>query len=113
MAVSTCLKCAGHSFELAPFTPLGVSLKLTMVQCSGCGKAKQSKATSITTVTRSPAALFEYYAECLTVEERVDASSSFDGVNKRFIAARLANDWWPNSGQITKLYAPVSLRDDI
>jgi hypothetical protein len=37
MAVSTCLKCAGHSFELAPFTPLGVSLKLTMVQCSGCG----------------------------------------------------------------------------
>jgi hypothetical protein len=43
----------------------------------------------------------------------VDASSSFDGVNKRFIAARLANDWWPNSGQITKLYAPVSLRDDI
>ncbi len=37
MAVSTCLKCAGHSFELALFTPLGASHKLTMVQCSGCG----------------------------------------------------------------------------
>jgi transcription elongation factor Elf1 len=37
MAVSTCLKCAGHSFELVPFTPLGTSNKLTMVQCSSCG----------------------------------------------------------------------------
>jgi hypothetical protein len=37
MTVSTCLKCAGHSFELAPFTPLGVSHKLTIVQCSSCG----------------------------------------------------------------------------
>ena len=37
MAVSTCLKCAGHSFELAPVTPLGASHKLTIVQCSGCG----------------------------------------------------------------------------
>ena len=37
MAVSTCTKCAGHSFELAPFTPLGASHKLVMVQCSGCG----------------------------------------------------------------------------
>ncbi len=37
MAVSTCVKCAGHSFELAIFTPLGESHKLTMVQCSGCG----------------------------------------------------------------------------
>ena len=37
MAVSTCLKCAGHSFELAPLAPLGVSDKLTIVQCSGCG----------------------------------------------------------------------------
>jgi hypothetical protein len=37
MAVSTCLKCAGHSFELAPFAPLGAGHKLTMVQCSGCG----------------------------------------------------------------------------
>ena len=37
MAVSTCLKCAGHSFELVPFTPLGASNKLVMVQCSSCG----------------------------------------------------------------------------
>jgi hypothetical protein len=37
MAVSTCLKCAGHSFELAMFTPMGESHKLRIVQCSGCG----------------------------------------------------------------------------
>ena len=32
MAVSTCLKCAGHSFELAMFTPMGENHKLTIVQ---------------------------------------------------------------------------------
>lgn len=37
MAVSTCIKCGGHSFELALFTPLGESKKLTLVQCSSCG----------------------------------------------------------------------------
>lgn len=37
MAVSTCIKCEGHSFELALFTPLGESHKLTMVQCANCG----------------------------------------------------------------------------
>jgi hypothetical protein len=37
MAVSTCMKCAGHSFELAPLTPIGESRKLAMVQCSACG----------------------------------------------------------------------------
>lgn len=37
MAVSTCAKCSGHSFELALFTPIGENKKLTMVQCSGCG----------------------------------------------------------------------------
>jgi hypothetical protein len=37
MAVSTCLKCAGHSFEIALFTPMGEGHKLTIVQCSGCG----------------------------------------------------------------------------
>jgi hypothetical protein len=37
MAVSTCIKCQGHSFELALFTPLGESNKLTMVQCAICG----------------------------------------------------------------------------
>ena len=37
MAVSTCPKCAGHSFELALFTPMAESHKLTIVQCSHCG----------------------------------------------------------------------------
>ena len=37
MAVSTCIKCGGHSFELAIFTPLGESRKLMIVQCSACG----------------------------------------------------------------------------
>ena len=37
MAVSTCIKCRGHSFELALFTPLGDSKKLAIVQCSACG----------------------------------------------------------------------------
>jgi hypothetical protein len=37
MAVSTCAKCNGHSFELAPFTPLGEAKKLAIVQCSACG----------------------------------------------------------------------------
>jgi hypothetical protein len=39
MAISTCSKCAGHSFELALFTPLGESRKLMLVQCSACGIA--------------------------------------------------------------------------
>lgn len=37
MAVSTCLKCAGHSFEAVLFTPMGESHNLTIVQCSNCG----------------------------------------------------------------------------
>jgi hypothetical protein len=37
MAVSTCMKCAGHSFELALVTPIGESRKLTIVQCAACG----------------------------------------------------------------------------
>jgi hypothetical protein len=37
MAVSTCIKCSGHSFELALLTPLGDSRKFTIVQCSMCG----------------------------------------------------------------------------
>ncbi|HXO68979.1 MAG TPA: hypothetical protein VN838_08480 [Bradyrhizobium sp.] len=37
MAVSTCIKCGGHSFELALVTPLGESHKLAMVQCASCG----------------------------------------------------------------------------
>lgn len=37
MAVSTCVKCSGHSFEVALLTPLGQSYKLSIVQCSSCG----------------------------------------------------------------------------
>lgn len=37
MAISTCTKCSGHSFELALLTPLGESSKLTMVRCAQCG----------------------------------------------------------------------------
>jgi transcription initiation factor IIE alpha subunit len=37
MAVSTCFKCAGHSFELTLFTPIGEDKTLTLVQCSQCG----------------------------------------------------------------------------
>lgn len=39
MAISTCGTCGGHSFELALFTPVGDSRKLTLVQCSACGTA--------------------------------------------------------------------------
>ena len=37
MAVSTCAKCNGHSFELALLTPLGEAKKFMIVQCSACG----------------------------------------------------------------------------
>jgi hypothetical protein len=37
MAVSTCIKCSGHSFELALFTPIGARTKLTIVQSANCG----------------------------------------------------------------------------
>jgi hypothetical protein len=37
MAISTCVKCTGHSFEVVLFTPIGDSRKLSIVQCSGCG----------------------------------------------------------------------------
>jgi hypothetical protein len=37
MAVSTCMKCSGHSFELTLFTPIGETRNLTLVQCSTCG----------------------------------------------------------------------------
>ena len=37
MAIPTCIKCSGHSFEFAMFTPLGESRKATFVQCSNCG----------------------------------------------------------------------------
>ena len=37
MTVSTCIKCGGHSFELALFTPLGEAKKFAIVQCCACG----------------------------------------------------------------------------
>ena len=37
MAVSTCIKCGEHGFELSLFTPIAESRKLTLVQCSNCG----------------------------------------------------------------------------
>ncbi len=37
MAVSTCIKCSGHSFEVVLFTPIGDSRKLSIMQCSSCG----------------------------------------------------------------------------
>src|SRR5438477_13085597 len=37
MAVSTCIKCSGHSFEVVLFTPIGGSRKLSIMQCSSCG----------------------------------------------------------------------------
>lgn len=37
MTISTCIKCSSHGFELALFTPIGDSRKLTLVQCSSCG----------------------------------------------------------------------------
>ena len=37
MAVSTCAKCGGHSFERALLTPIGEDRKLAIVQCANCG----------------------------------------------------------------------------
>jgi hypothetical protein len=37
MAVSTCIKCSGHTFEVVPFMPIGGSRKFSIVQCSSCG----------------------------------------------------------------------------
>jgi len=37
VAISSCIKCAGHTFEVVLFTPIGDSRKLSIVQCSSCG----------------------------------------------------------------------------
>jgi hypothetical protein len=39
MAMTTCLKCSGHSFEIVPFNPIGTQQKLSFVQCADCGTA--------------------------------------------------------------------------
>lgn len=37
MAVSTCAKCGGHSFERGLVTPLGEQRTAPVLQCAGCG----------------------------------------------------------------------------
>lgn len=37
MAVSTCVKCGGKSFELKPAKPKDSNFKLYFVQCASCG----------------------------------------------------------------------------
>lgn len=37
MAMSTCIKCGGHSFEVVEKEPTKASFKMMFVQCSGCG----------------------------------------------------------------------------
>jgi len=66
MAISTCLKCAGHSFELALFTPMGQTGKLTMVQCSQCG-------TPVGTVDPAMGARIEALAhQIAAIDERLN-----------------------------------------
>ena len=37
MAISTCVKCGGHSFEVKEKSPVGSGYKLIFIQCSSCG----------------------------------------------------------------------------
>jgi len=37
MAVSTCAKCFGHTFERGLVTPLGEQRTVPVLQCAGCG----------------------------------------------------------------------------
>jgi hypothetical protein len=37
MAMSTCVKCGGHYFEVKENSPNGSSFKLMFIQCSSCG----------------------------------------------------------------------------
>ena len=37
MAITTCIKCSGHSFELSSFAPIGEGHKVTILQCTTCG----------------------------------------------------------------------------
>jgi hypothetical protein len=37
VAVSTCAKCGGHTFERALITPLGEQRTAPVLQCAGCG----------------------------------------------------------------------------
>lgn len=37
MAISTCAKCEGHTFERGLVTPLGEQRAISVLQCAGCG----------------------------------------------------------------------------
>jgi hypothetical protein len=37
VAVSTCAKCGGHTFERGLVTPLGEQRTVPVLQCAGCG----------------------------------------------------------------------------
>jgi predicted nucleic-acid-binding Zn-ribbon protein len=37
MALSTCIKCGGHSYEVHEVEPKGSKFKLYFVQCAKCG----------------------------------------------------------------------------
>ncbi len=37
MALSTCPKCGGHSFEMVENTPSRSSYKIMFIQCASCG----------------------------------------------------------------------------
>jgi hypothetical protein len=37
MAISTCAKCEGRSFERGLVTPLGEQRAISVLQCAGCG----------------------------------------------------------------------------
>jgi hypothetical protein len=37
VAVSTCAKCSGHTFERGLITPLGEQRTVPVLQCAGCG----------------------------------------------------------------------------
>ena len=37
MAMSTCIKCGGHAFEMVEHTPRKSSFKYNFIQCASCG----------------------------------------------------------------------------
>jgi hypothetical protein len=53
MAVPTCIKCGGHAFELALFTPIGASQKFEFIQCAACGVPVAAIGTSQIEALRS------------------------------------------------------------
>ena len=37
MALSTCVKCDNHHFQLVEYSPTGSNYKFNFIQCSHCG----------------------------------------------------------------------------